>query len=393
MIDIKNKKNCSGCEACVNVCPVGCITMVEDEDGVRYPKIDQKKCIKCGQCSKVCPILNPLKKNEEKSIAYGAFNKDKKIIRKSSSGGIFFEIARTIIIEKKGVVFGVKYDKDNNAIFTYAENLNELLPILGSKYVQAKVNNIYKKVREFLNNGRVVLFSGTPCQVAGLKSFLRKEYDNLYTCDFICTGVPSDRILNIFKKHYEELYKSKVVNIQFRNKKYGWRYFSFLITFENGTKICVPRSEANYINAFLKGAFSRPSCYSCKFRSLNSGSDFKLADFWGVDESKNTKYNFLGVSHFIVNTDKGKKLLSGIDRVLNLFESDIEEVEKLNGAFKDSQHTMEEYYSFKKKIKNKSDEEIFNVMSTYNDLNKKQQLMFRIKLVLVKIKYFIKGKL
>lgn len=390
MIEIKNKKNCSGCEACLNICPVKCIKMEEDEDGVRYPVVNKEKCVKCGQCEKVCPILNNYQSDNKGYLAYGAYNKNKKILKKSSSGGIFYELAKKIITEKNGVVFGVKFDKDENAIFTYAEILEDLIPMLGSKYVQAKVNNSYKEVKKFLSNDRIVLFSGTPCQIAGLKSYLKKDYDNLYTCDIICEGVPSDKMLNIFKKHYEEKYNSKVVDIKFRHKKYGWKYLGFLLTFENGKKLYIPRTEVNYYNGFIRQAFNRPSCYECKFRELNSGSDFKIADFWGVNESRNTKYNFYGVSHLLINTKKGELLFKGLEEKFNLYKSSVDEVKKLNNTFNTHKYSMSEYEELKKKIENKSYEDIYEILNSYNGLTRKQQLIFRIKLKLVKFKYLLK---
>lgn len=209
--------------------------MEYDEEGFRYPKVDKKKCINCHLCEKICPLLNMYKSNQKGYLVYGAINKNIKTLKESTSGGVFYELAKEII-NQNGIVFGVKYDKDELAIFDYAEDLEKLKQFMGSKYLQAKVNGMYNKAKENLERGRLVLFSGTPCQIAGLYSFLGKKYENLYTLDLVCEGVPSEIIFNAFKNHYEKKYKSKIADVKFRNKKYGWKYFGFLITFENGKK-------------------------------------------------------------------------------------------------------------------------------------------------------------
>ncbi len=390
MIEIKNKVNCSGCEACLNICPKNCITMVEDDEGFRYPKVDKEKCINCHLCEKICPILNKYKSNNKGYLVYGAINKNKKILRRSTSGGVFYQLAKKVIEEKNGVVFGVRFDADNNAVFDYAEDMDKVIQFLGSKYVQARVGNIYRKVKECLENKKTVLFSGCPCQVAGLKSFLRKDYDNLYTCDFVCEGVPNEKLLNIFKEHYEKKYHSKIKNINFRYKKYGWKYFGYLLTFENNKKLYLPRNEVNYMNMLFGLIYVRPSCYECKFRELNSGSDFKLADFWEVNNSRNTKYNFYGVSHFLINTKKGEELFKGIEKEIDLYESNLDEIKKLNNTFNTQVFDNKGKHEFLKKIKNKNNDEIFKVMETYNNLTFLNKIKFRLKLKLVKIKYSIK---
>ena len=392
MIEIKQKELCSGCEACVNICPKKCIQMEYDEEGFRYPKINKKECINCHMCEKICPILNKLESTQQGYKSYGAFNKNKKILKDSSSGGIFYELGKAIIKDFKGVVFGVKFDKDNYSIFDYAEDVEKLKLFMGSKYVQAKNNGMYVKVKEFLDNGRTVLFSGTPCQIAGLYSFLRKDYENLYTVDVICQGVPSEILVTAFKQHFEMKYKSRIIDIKFRQKKYGWRYFGFLITFESGKKIYIPRAEANLLKILFEMADSRPSCYDCKFRELKSGSDIKLADFWGVHESKNTKFNFNGVSHVIINNKKAENLLNKIKDNLNLYESSIEEVKRLNNSFNSQKFDNKLKKQFLYDIDGKSMEEIYNIMDEHIGITKLGKIKNRIKLKLVKIKYAIKMK-
>lgn len=389
MIEIQDKKNCSGCEACLNICPVNCITMQVDDEGFRYPKVDKTKCINCHQCEKVCPIINKMQSDNKGYIIYGAINKNKKILKKSTSGGVFYELAKKMIEDKNGVVFGVRYDEKENALFDYAEDITKLEQFLGSKYVQAKINESYRLARQFLNEGRYVLFSGTPCQIAGLKSYLKKDYEKLYTCDFVCEGVTNDKLLNSFKEYFENKYKTKIKDIKFRNKKFGWQYFGFLITFENNKKLYIPRNSVNYLQIFLPLLYNRPSCYVCNFRELKSGSDFKLADFWEVRNSKHCNYDFYGVSHFLVNNKKAEDYFESIKKKFILGKSDIKEIKKLNGTFNSQEFSMEKRNEFSSKIRNKNSSEIFQEMDKYV----KHNYFEKIKLYLVKIKYtFLKRK-
>lgn len=394
MIIIRKKENCCGCEACLNICPVKCISMEYDEEGFRYPKIDEKKCINCHQCEKICPIINNYcSKNNMGYKAYGATNKNEDILKNSTSGGVFFELGKLIIEKYKGIVFGVKFDGEKNAIFDYASDIGKLKEFMGSKYVQAKVEDTYRKVKEFLGNNRYVLFSGTPCQIAGLYSYLKgKSYDNLYTVDLVCEGVPSERLLNIFKKHYEDKYKSKITDIKFRNKRYGWKYLGFCLTFDNKKKVYIPRTEIGYLNILYGLIYLRPSCYDCKFRELNSGSDFKLADFWEVEKSWNSKYDYYGVSHLLVNNSRAEKLFKEIEDKFWIYQSSVDEIKKLNNSFNSQKFSDEKKIEFHKEIQNKSEEEIYKIMDKNIKLNKIEKIKFRIKLKLVKVKYGIKQR-
>ena len=261
MIDIKDKSNCCGCAACVQRCPKQCISMVEDNEGFLYPKVDTQVCVDCGMCEKVCPVIN---QNEER-IPLGAFaavNPDEQIRRDSSSGGIFTMLAEKTIA-KGGVVFGVKFNKDWMPEFGYAETMEDIAPFRGSKYVQAIVGNAYKKAEEFLKAGRDVLFSGTSCQIAGLKKFLRKDYENLLTVDIICHGVPSPKVWNMYlEETCSKLmktrtdgknsvvsakggeYKSCIETISFRSKINGWKKYRCFFDRERSKKhlsACIPQ--------------------------------------------------------------------------------------------------------------------------------------------------------
>lgn len=212
MIKLVEKSNCCGCEVCVNVCPQKCIKMVEDEEGFRYLDIDYKKCIDCGLCEKRCPVLKEAKKDYIESLEfYAGYNKNDEILKQSSSGGIFWLLAQNII-KNNGIVYGVIQNSTYDVCFQRATNLEECTKFRGSKYLQAKVNGIYRLVKEDLDKGCKVLFSGTPCQIAGLYNYLNKKYDNLYTCDVVCHGVPSNKVYRKFIEYIEQkiIKKSKI---------------------------------------------------------------------------------------------------------------------------------------------------------------------------------------
>ena len=245
MINIIDKKNCCGCNACVQHCPKSCITMQEDGEGFLYPIVDQEVCIDCGLCQKVCPVLNQGEERKPLQV-YAANNPNEEVRMQSSSGGVFTLLAETII-QEGGVVFGVRFNDDWEVIHDYTETKEGLAAFRGSKYVQSRIGESYCQVERFLKKGRKVLFTGTPCQIAGLNLFLRKEYDNLLTVDFICHGVPSP---GVWKSYLEELIALKgnqknsvlshskpiilysirdISRIEFRNKRLGWKKYSFAL--------------------------------------------------------------------------------------------------------------------------------------------------------------------
>lgn len=331
MIDIKNKQECCGCQACFNICPKNAIEMIEDDEGFKYPKINKEKCIKCGLCEKVCPYVNEYSKKQilNDSIAYGGWNLNEEIRRISSSGGIFTAIAKHII-EKKGVVCGAIFDENLNVVHDIIDNLNDLKKMNGAKYVQSDMRDNLKKIKKYLENGKLVLFSGTPCQVSGLNSYLNKEYNNLYTCDIVCHGVPSPKVFNKYKKELEEKSSSKLSFINFRDKLTGWKSYSFSARFKNNKTFIEKANQNSYMRIFLNDIDLRQSCPTCKFAKLPRYTDFTLGDFWGVDENyieldKDNK----GTSLILVHTDKGKKLLEE-NKDIFIKECDLEKAIKGN---------------------------------------------------------------
>lgn len=316
---------CTGCTACAVSCRTKCITMTENTEGFLEPRIDMSSCVECGLCEKVCPLNKPLA--EEKPIkAYAVKSKSEQTIMDSSSGGLFSEMANAVL-SKNGVVFGAKYDENFKVVHGYTENVQDLKNFRGSKYVQSELGDTFKEVEAFLKNDRLVLFCGTPCQAAGLKSFLRKEYENLILVDFICHGVPSPKVWQEYfdikadKKHLDK--------ISFRDKTRGWNSYSLSFTYANGKKIC----ESRYINKYLRGfnsnMFLRGSCHDCHFKTVNRVSDVTIADFWGVERVLPQFADKNGVSLAFLQTDKGQAFFGSIQNIA-FVEADAKKAADLN---------------------------------------------------------------
>lgn len=357
MITLHRKEDCCGCHACATACPAQCISMREDEEGFLYPETDSARCIECGLCEKVCPVLNPfpIRKffpDERKTpMTYAAKSKDENIREESSSGGIFTELAEAVIRDD-GVVFGVRWNDDfQSAVFDYTETADGLSVFRGSKYLQAVVGDAYKKVRRFLMRNRKVLFTGTPCQIAGLHRFLRKDYENLFTAEVVCHGAPSakvwrlflaeqiDRIRRINEKELDGMEKIqrgslrspsktdalesvKIENISFRRKirPGGWKKYSYVLSYlppRSGGKIQLRFVQEQlhknvFMRAFLSDICLRPSCHECPSKGLKSPSDITLGDFWGVQNHLPEMDDNKGTSLVCVNTRKGRLLLERI---------------------------------------------------------------------------------
>jgi coenzyme F420-reducing hydrogenase beta subunit len=259
--------------------------MQDDKEGFEYPAIDNNKCIKCGLCEKVCPIINKGNKRSPLHV-YAAKNSNENVRQHSSSGGVFSLLAEQVIREG-GVVFGVKYNVDADAVFSYFEDIGSIDLFRGSKYVQAKVGYAYREAEVFLKSGRKVMFAGTPCQILGLKLFLRKQYSNLLAVDVVCHGVPSPMVWRRYiKEEAESMGVPMLYDINCRDKYSGWKRYSFSYQYTDGNnnvKVCARFDENIYMKAFLSNLTLRPSCYSCPVRAGRSMSDITIGDFWGID--------------------------------------------------------------------------------------------------------------
>lgn len=314
MIKITDKKNCSGCKACYNICPRNCIEMAQDEEGFSYPKAKVNKCVNCGLCEKVCPQINIYSSDKAYDVptCLAAWNKDKSVRENSSSGGIFTSLAGWIITQD-GIVFGAGYDAQHRVIHKEVHKMEELSELRGSKYVQSDINTTYSSAKKYLDMGKSVLFTGTPCQIAGLYNFLQKEYAQLFTCDIVCHGVPSPIVFEKYKQNLEEAYKSKLTGINFRNKKNGWKSYNVEVKFENHSEYSKTFIHDAYMKGFLRNYYLRPSCYSCEYAKLPRTSDITLGDFWGIASKYPELDDDKGTSLILINTDKGKVMLKEIE--------------------------------------------------------------------------------
>lgn len=317
----KEKKDCTGCSACYNICPKGAITMVQDKKGFKYPVINKEKCVNCGMCAKVCPMKNSHRNQIENQNVYAAKHKDLDTRFKSSSGGVFGELAKYIIQEQNGCVFGVAFDEEKKAKHIKIEDVKQIELLQTSKYVQSDVNNTYEEVKDELLKDRYVLYSGTPCQIAGLLSALNNiNKEKLITCDVVCHGVPSPKVFKDYQNVLERKYKSKIKEINFRYKnRYGTQ--NFLVEFENGKKYIEKCSVDTYYKLFSKNYTLRESCFNCKFSNMNRVADITLGDFWGVKETINNFDDNKGVSLVILNTIQGENIFQEIKEKFEIVES------------------------------------------------------------------------
>ena len=313
MINIRKKHNCCGCSACKQLCPQHCIILKEDNEGFLYPQVDKQRCTSCGICEKVCPVLNQTAAYPPLKVC-AAKNKDAQELLLSSSGGLFVVFAKKTI-KDGGVVFGARFDESWNVIHSYTETEEGICAFIGSKYVQSRIGNTYSEARTFLRSGRKVLFTGTSCQIAGLKTFLGHEYDNLLTIDVICHGAPSPLV---WKRYISDITKDvingRVKRISFRDKRHGWKNFSFVLTYSyslsNGnpetTSLSHTFEKDPYMQLFLSNMTLRPSCYHCPSKGGKSKSDLTIADFWGIEGVRADFDDDKGVGLLIVNTEKGQ---------------------------------------------------------------------------------------
>ncbi len=325
MITIEHKKNCSGCTACYAVCPKHCISMQSDDEGFLYPVVDTKICTDCGLCNKVCPIENPLDLTTKSFLHYVVQNKNEEELTKSTSGGAFLPIAR-YVIERGGVVFGVVCDGEMKVRHEWEETIEGCLRFSGSKYVQSDVGDSFRQVKQFLEEGRWVCFSGTPCQVAGLKAFLRKDYERLVLVDLVCHGVPSPLFFEKYVDYHSVRLGSKAVAYKSRDKESGLGYQASVIRFEDSTKKYALGMEGDVLmRCFFSDYCSRPSCYECAFKTLNRVSDFTLFDCWGAKE-ENEKLKKGAATNVFVHTQKGEAIFSVIQNQFEWAESDLNRV-------------------------------------------------------------------
>lgn len=330
MIEIINKENCCGCSACVQVCPKQCIIMKEDNEGFLYPKVDKSLCVNCHLCEKVCPMLKKTIFHEP--LCTFAYRNDNKEIRyNSTSGGFFFMLAENII-KRGGVVFGAVFDSDWSVKHIHISDIKHIKDMSGSKYLQSRQNNTFIEVKDFLDKGKYVLYTGTSCQIQGLVCFLKKKYDKLITVDCLCHGVPSPKV---WSEYLKEISKGrKPISVKFRDKNSGWKNYTFSVIYDDGSNYIQKAYDNLYMRGFLNDIYLRPSCYNCNFKVEKSLSDITMADFWGVDEICSKCDDDLGTSLVIIHTPKIYDLIK-LENYIEEFVP-LSKVKIYNSGFKSS---------------------------------------------------------
>lgn len=308
---------CCGCSACANVCANGAITIKEDERGFLLPFIDEDKCVDCGLCKKVCDFKKVGQMDNNTLHAYSLVHSDEGTLKNSTSGGAFTALS-DVVLKFGGKIVGALMEDDFSIhhVITGSESIRNKMR--GSKYVQSDMSDIYTSIKDTLNSGCKVLFIGTPCQCAAVKSFFALKSENLYVVDFLCHGVPNNKM---FKEHInflEEQYGKKIVGFSFRDKRYGWGSYNSINFNADGT-IDARWINRAYCNFFLANLSLRDSCYNCKYRSLYRPSDITIADFWGIEKLAK-KYNHAGVSMVLTHSDKGEELLNQVKSQCEIVE-------------------------------------------------------------------------
>lgn len=326
------KKECSGCTACQAACPKQCITMKADEEGFFYPVIDKSVCVECGLCEKVCPFDNPRYEHTEPQ-AYATYVKDENQRMQSTSGGIFYAIAKWIV-EQGGIVYGAAFDECFKLRHIDVDTVEGLQQLRGSKYLQSDLQQTFSEIRQYLKGGRWVYFVGVGCQVAGLKSFLRKEYDTLVTSDLVCHGTPSQQMFDWHLDYLRQKEKGEIISYSFRDCR-GWGVCETYeyVSQTRGKGICRLYSYelSPYLYSFMYAFNYRYSCYNCKFAKVPRQGDITLADYWGVRTFFPRMDTSKGVSLVLVNSEKGREVWEHVKDTLIYYLSCVEDAAVENG--------------------------------------------------------------
>lgn len=339
MINITDKTKCCGCNACGDACAHGAITFETDIEGFWYPKVDEAKCTNCGLCEKVCPIIHidELKKNDfdkpAKTIA--AINRNMRIRWNSTSGGAFSALA-DVMYEQGGYVSGALYNEDFSVRNYVSNNPSDLERLRSSKYLQSRAEGVYKEIRDLLRHGEKVLACGTPCQMVALRSFLRKDYENLIIVDFICRGVNSPKVYRKYLDALERQHGGKVVYVKAKNKELGWRNLTRKVVFDNGKVYYGVHMQDDFRRGYHTNVFCRPSCYHCQFKGFPRIADITIADYWGIERVDKNLDNNIGTSMILLNSKKGLAYFEKVQHKLEWRETPFESILPGNIALRKS---------------------------------------------------------
>ena len=372
---------CCGCKMCSQICPVGAIDFREDKNGFWNPVVDEKKCIKCGLCIDRCPVITQEHNRKLNVTCYGAWNKKDSVRMDSTSGGVFYELAM-FVLRRGGVCYGAAYNNAMRVEHIMISKESDLIKIMKSKYVQSDTSGVYISVKEQLTQGKVVLFSGTPCQVHALYNFLGNvKIDNLITVDFICCGVPSPLAFKKYIEMLETQYHSKISHIWFKNKRLGWHNLGTYIQFANGGEYFRTGNRDKYMTAYIKdGLTIRNSCTSCRFRNVPHCSDITLGDFWGI-ETLHPEYNDeRGVSAVMINSSVGEKVFQSIIDSLDCFDTQVDDIAYGNFTLFESKAKNQNQDAFFSLLKDKGFRQAIRKYGSYTGFRK----------VCIDVKYYIK---
>ena len=329
MIQITNKMDCCGCNACGDACSHNAISFQTDIEGFWYPVVNRKKCVDCGLCEKVCPELHiaELKKNDSPTSLHtiAAIHKRMDIRWDSTSGGAFSALADGTY-EQGGYVSGAVYREDFSVRNFISNHPEDLARLRSSKYLQSNAEGLYREIRDLLRKGEKVLACGTPCQMAALRSFLRKDYDNLVIVDFICRGVNSPKVYRKYLDSLEKKYGGKVVYVKAKNKELGWRNLTRKVVFDNGQVYYGVRMDDDFRRGYHTNVFCRPSCYACKYKGFPRMADITIADYWGIEKVDKNLDNNIGTSLILLNSRKGEAYFERIKDKLEWKETAFESI-------------------------------------------------------------------
>lgn len=365
MPELAPKASCSGCTACFSICPQHCISMDADGNGFSYPVIEQAKCVDCNLCQSVCPVVTPRSPKTFKPVAYAAYSNDPAIRAASSSGGIFSEAAH-VVLNQGGVVFGAAYDPDFTVRHISIENKDDLDLLRGAKYAQSYLGDTFQSIYQLLKNDRKVLFSGTPCQVAGLKAFLRKDYDNLLCIDFVCHGVPSPMAWSQYVRYRagQDNDGTLPLAINLRSKETGWSGYQYSNVFEyaNGTRNVCTGNDSLFMKLFVGDYISRVSCEHCAFKGYSRCSDLTLGDFWGIWDIAPDMDDNRGTSLVLVQSPKGKDIFKQINERCVVRKMSLEQASAQNQSMLSSSPSNAHRNEVLRTIKNGDFEKCTNLL-------------------------------